>query len=94
MSNSIALFKNYTTLLDEKYRLSSLTSVLESDASIAREGANANEIIIQKLEMSGLGDYSRTDGYVGGDVTLTNETKTFNYERGRMFSIDRLCRPA
>jgi hypothetical protein len=25
---------------------------------------------------------------VGGDVTLTNETVTFNYERGRSFTID------
>jgi len=38
--------------------------------------------------MDGLADYSRENGYVGGDVTLTNETVTFNYERGRSFTID------
>lgn len=90
MGNHIALFKNYTTLLDEKYKLSSLTSVLDSDNTIVSAGANANEIIIQKLDMQGLGDYSRTDGYAGGDVTLTNETKQFNYERGRIFLVDNM----
>jgi len=51
-------------------------------------GANANEIVIPKMSMDGLADYSRENGYVGGDVTLTNETVTFNYERGRSFNID------
>ena len=51
-------------------------------------GANTNEIIIPKMSMDGLADYSRENGYVGGDVTLTNETVKFNYERGRSFNID------
>ncbi len=88
MANILALFKKYVALLDEVYKVSSLTAKLDSDSSLARQGANANEIIIPKLDMSGLGDYSRNDGYVNGDVTLTNQTVTFNYERGRMFTVD------
>ena len=88
MANSIALSKIYTNLLDEVYKNSALTSVLESDASLARAGANANEIVIPKLSMSGLADYKRNSGYVNGDVTLNWETVQFNYERGRMFQID------
>ena len=38
--------------------------------------------------MQGLGDYSRNDGYVKGDVTLTNETVKCNFDRGRMFNVD------
>ena len=38
--------------------------------------------------MDGLADYSRSGGYVDGDVSLTWETVRFNYERGRMFSVD------
>lgn len=38
--------------------------------------------------MDGLADYSRNSGYVDGDVTLTNETVQFNYDRGRAFSVD------
>ena len=90
MPNSIQLSKVYTNLLDEVYQQSALTAVLESDASLARQGANANEIVIPKLAMDGLADYSRNSGYVNGDVTLNWETVQFNYERGRMFSVDNM----
>lgn len=88
MANNIQLAKVYTNLLDEVYQQSALTAVLESDASLARQGANANEIVIPKISMDGLADYSRNSGYVNGDVSLTWETVQFNYERGRMFNVD------
>lgn len=88
MANAIALAKKYVPLLDEVYKKASLTSILDSDASLAREGSNTNEIIIPKIDMDGLGDYDRNSGYVNGDVTLTWETVKFNYERGRMFNVD------
>lgn len=88
MANSITLAKNYIELLDEVYRNASLTAVLESDASTARQGANANEIMIPKLSMDGLADYSRNDGYIKGDVELSWETVKFNYDRGRLFEVD------
>lgn len=88
MANNINLFKKYVPLLDEVYQNAALTSVLDSDASLAQAGANANEIIIPKISMDGLGDYDRNSGYTNGDVSLTNETVKFNYERGRMFSVD------
>ena len=90
MANSIALSKVYTNLLDEVYQQSSLTAVLESDATLSRQGANANEIVIPKLSMDGLGDYDRNSGYTNGDVDLTWETVQFNYERGRMFQVDNM----
>lgn len=88
MANSITLAKNYISLLDEVYKNASLTSVLDSDASTARQGANANEIMIPKLSMDGLADYSRNDGYIKGDVSLDWETVKFNYDRGRLFEVD------
>lgn len=88
MANTITLAKKYVPLLDEVYKKSALTSILDSDPTLAREGANANEIIIPKIDMDGLADYDRNSGYTGGDVTLTWETKKFNYERGRMFNVD------
>lgn len=88
MANTITLAKNYINLLDEVYKNASLTAVLESDASTARQGANANEIMIPKLSMDGLADYSRNDGYVKGDVSLDWETVKFNYDRGRLFEVD------
>ncbi len=88
MSNSVTKFKKYIDVLDEVYKVASVTSVLDGNNRLVRLGANANEIIIPKMSMDGLADYSRENGYVGGDVTLTNETVTFNYERGRSFTID------
>ena len=88
MANAITKFKKYVPLLDEVYKQAALTSVLDSDETLARAGANANEIVIPKISMDGLGDYDRNSGYTNGDVTLTNETVQFNYERGRMFTVD------
>jgi len=90
MANNIALFKKYIDKLDEVFALASVTSALESDASLARQGANTNEIIIPKISMDGLGDYSRSDGYAKGNVDLTHETVKFNYDRGRAFSVDNM----
>lgn len=90
MPNSIELFKQYTALLDEVYKQSALTSDLDGASDLARQGANANELIIPKMSMDGLADYSRNSGYVGGDVTLTNETVACNFDRGRMFSVDNM----
>ncbi len=88
MSNTITKFEKYINVLDEVYKVASVTSVLDGNNRLVRLGANANEIIIPKMSMDGLADYSREGGYVGGDVTLTNETVAFNYERGRSFTID------
>ncbi len=88
MANAITKFKKYIDLLDEVYKQASVTADLDGDSTLVRAGANANEIIIPKISMDGLANYSRNGGYVGGDVTLTNETVTFNYDRGRSFTVD------
>lgn len=87
-NNSIALGKVYVPILDEIYKNASLTSVLDGNAELVREGSNAGELIIPKMSMQGLADYSRNGGYVDGDVTMTNETVQVNFDRGRMFQID------
>ena len=88
MANAIALFKKYIALLDEVYKQASKTSILDGSSALVQAGANANEIIVPKLSMDGLADYSRNDGYVKGDVELVMETVKFNYDRGRKFSVD------
>ena len=90
MPNTIQLAQVYTNLLDEVYQNSSLTAVLESDATLSRAGANANEIVIPKLSMDGLADYDRNSGYTNGKVDLSWETVKFNYERGRSFQVDNM----
>lgn len=88
MANSINLRKQYSTLLDEVYKLSSLTSVLDGPNELIREGANANEILIPKMSMQGLANYNKQTGYEAGDITLEYETKKCTYDRGRMFTVD------
>lgn len=88
MANAIALAKTYVPILDAVYKEASLTSVLDGNPELVRQGANANEMIIPKMSMQGLADYSRNGGYVTGDVTMTNETVTCNFDRGRMFNVD------
>lgn len=88
MANAITLAQQFVPILDEIYKNASLTAKLDGNPDLVRAGANANELIIPKLTMQGLGNYSRNSGYVAGDVTLTNETVACNFDRGRMFTVD------
>ncbi len=88
--NSIALAKSYVPMLDEVYKASSLTSVLDGANELCVQGANANELIVPMLNMQGLGKYSRNGGYAEGDVTMTNTTVKCDFDRGRMFSVDNM----
>ncbi len=88
MANSITTFKKYIDQIDDVYKESAKTAILDGDDSLVQAGSNAHEIVIPKISMDGLGDYSRNGGYVDGDTTVTNETVEFNYERGRAFTVD------
>lgn len=87
---SAALFKQYTALLDEVYKLASLTAKLDTSGELLRYTPGAREILVPKMTLQGLAKYDRASGYVGGEASLTLETIAFNYERGRMFSIDNM----
>ena len=88
MANQINKFKVYVQLLDEVYKMASVTSVLDGAPELARQGANANELIIPKIDMDGLADYDAAAGYQQGDVKFTNETVKCNFDRGRKFLVD------
>ena len=82
MANSISYVKSYTSVLDEVYKRASVSSCLNSPRRMARAGRNAKEIMVPKIEVTGLGDYTRNVGYKTGSITYGFETKTFNYDRG------------
>ena len=88
MSNSIAYTKNYTSILDAVYQRASVSGVLTSGRRMVRAGRNAKEIMIPKIEVSGLGDYTRNVGYKTGSINYAFETKTFNYDRGIRLMAD------
>lgn len=89
-SNRENLAKVFVPVIDEVYRKATLTSVLDGAQELARHGANGNELIVPTLSMDGLGNYDRDNGYVAGDVAMTNATYKCGYDRGRMFSVDAL----
>jgi hypothetical protein len=88
MANSIASTKNYTAVIDEVYKRASVSTVLNSGRQMVRAGRNAKEIMIPKISVSGLGNYTRNQGYKTGSITYQFETKTFNYDRGIRLMAD------
>ena len=87
MPNNIAFARNYTAVIDEVYQRASVSGVLNSGRRMVRVGHNAKEILIPKISVTGLGNYTRNVGYKTGAITYEFETKTFNYDRGiRLFA--------
>lgn len=87
MANTITLAQTYLPLLDEVYKASSKTSILDATQV---QIVNGNTIKVFKTSMDGLGDYNRSTGYANGDVTGTWETLTLDKDRGRAFVVDRM----
>ncbi len=88
MANSIQLAEKFLPVIDDIYKNQSVTQVLDNDTQVNFVGANKVQVL--KTSTTGLGDYSRTDGYPKGDVTATWETMTLSVERGKELSIDRM----
>lgn len=82
MTNQIAAIRNYTNILDAVYQKASMSGCLTSGGRMVRAGKNAKEIMVPKITVSGLGDYTRSVGYKTWSISFDYETKTFNYDRG------------
>lgn len=89
MANSFALAQNYLadpSNLNAVYKEASKTAILEADR-VQFEGANV--VKLPKIAFgAGLGDYSRTSGYVGLDSELTWDTYTLSQDKGNKLPID------
>lgn len=87
MANSIELAQKYLPLLDEVYKVSSRTAILDATKV---EIVNGNTVKVFKTSMDGLGNYDRNKGYTDGDVTGSWEALTLSKDRGRAFMVDRM----
>lgn len=87
MPNTIELAQTYLPLLDEVYKASSRSAVLDATKV---EIVNGNTVKVFKTAMDGLGDYDRGTGFVKGDVTGTWEAMQLSKDRGRSFVVDRM----
>lgn len=86
--NAITAVSKYLPYLDEVYKYGSRSAVLETNSNLVRETVDAKTVLIGKTSMQGLGNYDKANGFLNGDVTLTWESHTFSFDRGRSFSID------
>ena len=86
--NKIEYAKSYVSVLDAIYKREATSTCLNSPARLARAGCNAKEIMIPKIAVSGLGDYTRNVGYKTGSIDFSYETKTFGYDRGIRLMAD------
>ncbi len=87
MANNIEMAKLFQTMLDEQITQEATSNFLESNAGqVVYNGGDT--VKIPTLTMQGLGDYSRVNGYVQGDVTLTYKDYTMTQDRGRGFTLD------
>lgn len=89
MSNTVNLVSRFLQLMDLAYKAESKTARLDA-LTQAPDFLGANEVKVMKLDMIGLGTYSRTTGYPAGDLAATWETMTLATERGRAFTLDRM----
>ena len=88
MANAITLIEKYVPLLDQVYAFASCSAILDTPKALVRETADAKTVLIAETSMSGLGNYSRADGFEQGDLSLVWKSYTFEYDRGRSFHID------
>lgn len=87
---TIDLVTKMLPLIDEVYKKEAKSAILEAPAELVQQTMDANVVKIAKLALIGLGNYSKSNGYPAGDVSLTWESHTFSNDRGRRFSVDRM----
>lgn len=81
MANGIEFAKNHTGILDEIYQRAAVQCCLNRDRCTGSAGPNAKEVLIPKISVAGLEDYTRNVGYKTGSITWAYETHTFAYDR-------------
>lgn len=87
VNNSISLATKFVPFLDELYKRESLSAVLDTlPERVDWIGAQTAKVF--KVDVDGLGDYSRNSGFVPGSSDGTWETLQIQKDRGRSFTID------
>ncbi len=85
--NTLEFIALAMTALDQQIVAESTTGWMESNAGqVLYNGGK--EIKIPTLDMDGLADYDRDNGFTRGGVKLGYQTKTMGQDRGRTFMLD------
>lgn len=75
------------TTLDKSAVAKATTGWMEVNSELVKYNGGA-EVKIPSLDMDGMADYDRKNGFVEGNVEFKYQTKTMTQDRGRSFSFD------
>lgn len=87
--NILEYAKIFQQELDKQVVAQATSGWMEDNAGLVRY-SGGNEVKIPIIDMDGLGDYDRANGFVEGSVNLRYQTKILTQDRGRTFMIDRM----
>lgn len=88
MANTIQLAEKFVPVLDGVYKKASLTAVLDTPTTPDFSGVNT--VKVMKVTTTGLGDYSKQDGYAKGNATLNWESMKLEEDRSAELEVDRM----
>ncbi len=77
----------YLTYFDEVYKRESVTRFLETNPAVY-EFKGANQVLVNKLTVSGNYDYSKASGYSAGTVSNEWDAYTLEMDRGVKIPLD------
>ena len=85
--NSIQLAEEMASELDKGVVHAAVTGMFRDSATEAMF-KGANTVYIPEIDMDGLGDYDKDEGYPRGGVSISYRPYTLTMDRGRKFNID------
>lgn len=88
MANTITLAERFVPVIDGIYKKASLTSIL--DATTKPDFSGVNTVKVMKVTTTGLGDYSKQNGYAKGNASLNWEAMTLTEDRSAELEVDRM----
>lgn len=88
MANNIELAQKFLPVLDAAYKKAALSSILDAATQINFDGTNT--VKVMKVTTTGLGDYSRANGYAKGNVNVEWESFALTEDRSAELEVDRM----
>lgn len=85
--NTLAYSTLFQQELDKQVVAGATSGWMEGNAGLVIYNGG-NTVKIPKMDMDGLGNYDRSNGFTQGAASLTYETKTMTQDRARTFSLD------
>ena len=89
VNNSIALAAKYLPIVDEVYKTTSRSAILDTPADL-QKWISASTVQLYEVSVDGAGDYDRNKGYPVGNETSGWKDYTITQDRGRGHMIDYL----